>query len=295
VSHTPRVSYVVLSRNSAAYIERCLRSLDVQNVLPGGDEIWVVDNGSTDGTGEVLARFAGTRPWVHTIALDRNYGTTRSRNLAVARARGGYIAFVDSDAELPAGTIDRLIATASQSARAGIVAPRLNYPDGRLQKSVDVFPTIARKIQRRLALRQMEAAERPRAGVVEVDYAIAACWLMPRDAVDAVGPLDEAIFYAPEDVDYCIRMWAAGYRVLYDSDAIAIHHAQEISRTLIPRRAAFSHAAGLVYLFRKHRYGFGRARLYRRINRLRGSAPVGALANFSEGEPAPVERARRIT
>src|SRR6187549_3301394 len=65
MSATPRVSYVVLSRNSAAYIERCLGSLDVQNVLPGGDEIWVVDNGSTDGTGEVLARFAGTRPWVH--------------------------------------------------------------------------------------------------------------------------------------------------------------------------------------------------------------------------------------
>ena len=158
MSHTPRVSYVVLSRNSAAYIERCLRSLDAQNVLPGGDEIRVVDNGSTDGTGEVLARFAGTRPWVHTITLDRNYGTTRSRNLAVARARGGYIAFVDSDAELPPGTIDRLIATANRSARAGIVAPRLNYPDGRLQKSVDVFPTIGRKIQRRLALRQMEAA-----------------------------------------------------------------------------------------------------------------------------------------
>jgi GT2 family glycosyltransferase len=267
MSHTPRVSYVVLSHNSAAYIERCLRSLDAQHVLPGGDEIWVVDNGSTDGTGEVLARFARTRPWVHSIPLDRNHGTTQSRNLAVARAGGGYIAFVDSDAELPLGTIDRLIATANRTLRTGIVAPRLNYPDGRLQKSVDVFPTIARKIQRRLALRHMEAAERPRAGVVEVDYAIAACWLMPREAVKAVGQLDEAIFYAPEDVDYCIRMWAAGYRVLYDSDTAAIHHAQEISRTLIPRRAAWRHAAGLLYLFRKHRYALGRTGLYRRIGR----------------------------
>ena len=295
MSQTPRVSYVVLSRNSGAYIERCLRSLDAQNVLPGGDEIWVVDNGSTDGTREVLARFAHGRPWVHTISLDRNYGTTKSRNQAVARARGRYIAFVDSDAELPRGTIDRLIATADRTPRAGIVAPRLNYADGRLQKSVDVFPTVARKIQRRVALRQMEAAERPRAGVSDVDYAIAACWLMPRAAVEAVGLLDEAIFYAPEDVDYCIRMWAAGYRVLYDSDAVAVHHAQEISRTLLPRRAAWSHIAGLAYLFRKHRYGFGRARLYRRINRLHGSVPVTALANPSEGEPAPVERARRTT
>jgi GT2 family glycosyltransferase len=267
MAHTPRVSYVVLSRNSAAYIERCLRSLEAQNVVAGGDEIWVVDNGSTDGTGEVVARFAEVKPWVQTIALDRNYGTTRSRNMAVARARGRYIAFVDSDAELPPGTIDRLILTATRVACPGIVAPRLNYPDGRLQKSVDVFPTIARKVQRRLTLRQMEAAERPRAGVLEVDYAIAACWLMPRAAVDAVGPLDEAIFYAPEDVDYCIRMWAAGYSVLYDGDTSAIHHAQEISRTLLPGRAAWSHMSGLAYLFRKHRYAFGRDRLYRRINR----------------------------
>src|SRR5215216_612336 len=138
MSQTPRVSYVVLSRNSGAYIERCLRSLDAQNVLPGGDEICVVDNGSTDGTRDVLARFAQGRPWVHAIALDRNYGTTKSRNQAVARARGRYIAFVDSDAELPRGTIDRLIATADRTPRAGIVAPRLNYADGRLQKSVDV-------------------------------------------------------------------------------------------------------------------------------------------------------------
>lgn len=278
MSHTPRVSYIVLSRNSAGYIERCLRSLDAQQVVPGTDEIWVVDNGSIDGTRDVLARLARDRPWVHTITLDRNYGTTRSRNLAVARACGRYIAFIDSDAELPPGTIDSLIATASRSARAGIVAPRLNYPDGRLQKSVDVFPTIARKIQRRLALRRMEAAEKPAVGVIDVDYAIAACWLMPREPVDAVGPLDEAIFYAPEDVDYCIRMWSAGYRVLYDSNTVAIHHAQEISRTLIPRRAALSHAAGLVYLFRKHGYAFGRAGLYRRIRRFAhvetGSVPA---------------------
>lgn len=270
----PRVSFVVLCRNSAAYIERCIRSLDRQSPQEHADEIIVVDNGSSDRTVATITALAASRPWLTLVALDRNYGTTRSRNIGVTHAVGRYIAFVDSDAELPPGTADRLIATAAATPRAGIVAPRLNYPDGRLQLSVDVFPTVTRKVQRRLALRKIEAAEQPRAGVHDVDYAIAACWLMPRAVVDRVGPLDEAIFYAPEDVDYCIRVWAAGFRVLYDGDAVAIHHAQEISRTLVPSRAALSHAAGLVYLFRKHRYAVARRALYRRIGRFERGAPA---------------------
>jgi GT2 family glycosyltransferase len=280
----PRVSYVVLCRNSAAYIERCLRSLEAQAARPGTDEIWLVDNGSTDRTVSIVLEYAREKPWIQLVALDANHGTTRPRNLGVARARGRFIAFVDSDAELPPGTADRLVETALHAPRAGLVAPRLNYPDGRLQMSVDVFPTVTRKVQRRFALRRIEAAAAATRGVREVDYAISACWLMPRRVVDEVGPLDEAIFYSPEDVDYCIRIWGAGYRVLYDGEAVAIHHAQEISRTLIPRRAAWSHAAGLLYLFRKHRYAFGRGALYRRIGRF---GPTGdAVGRLTRVRPA---------
>ena len=50
-----------------------------------------------------------------------------------------------------------------------------------------------------------------------VDYAISAFWLLRRDVLEAVGLLDEEIFSRPEDVDYCLRVWKAGYTVVYDS------------------------------------------------------------------------------
>lgn len=262
-----RVSSIVLCFNAARHIKRCVESL-LKDPSAAHDEVWLVDNGSTDDSAEILTflqhRFPGR---VHIISLDRNYGTTASRNRGLRAARGRYIAIVDADAELPSGSMDRLIARVEGEPRAGIVAPRLTYPDGRFQLSVDLFPAIPRKLHRILRLRALEASAPQHSGLHEVDYAISACWLLKRETVEAVGLFDEAIFYSPEDVDYCIRVWAAGYRVLYDPAITAIHHAQELSRSLIPKRIAFSHLSGLAYLYRKHRFWLRRAALYHRIGR----------------------------
>ncbi|MCK4486712.1 MAG: hypothetical protein KAU38_08130 [Desulfobacterales bacterium] len=72
--------------------------------------------------------------------------------------------------------------------------------------------------------------------------------------LQVIGLLDEKIFYAPEDVDYCLRTWRVGYKVLYDSRVSAIHHAREISRGIRINRATISHIKGLLYYFMKHKY-----------------------------------------
>jgi len=73
-----------------------------------------------------------------------------------------------------------------------------------------------------------------------------------------VGLLDEKIFYSPEDVDYCIRVWKAGFDIRYLPKYEIIHDAQEISRAKGIRINFFtlSHIKGLLYLFLKHRYLF---------------------------------------
>jgi len=251
----PRISFVVLSHNSTRVLERCVDSLVAQSDY-GQDEIWVVENGSTDGSVDLLKSLAGRyQGVVHPLYLERNHGTTVSRNMALERARGRYVAIVDSDVQVPPQTVLPLLARLNLDLSVGLVAPRLMYPDGRLQLSVDTFPTLPHKVKRLVALRDMERrfsfAER-RTDAREVDYAIAAFWLLRRDVIDRVGLLDERIFYAPEDVDYCLRIWKAGYRVLYDPTVYAIHDAQEISRTLPWRRASINHARGLGYYFTKH-------------------------------------------
>jgi GT2 family glycosyltransferase len=266
-----RVSAVVLSYNSARYIESCVRAIAAQQAPDEPDELWVVENGSTDGSVEILRglepEFAG---FLRVIYMDRNTGTTASRNRALQEARGRYVAIVDSDVTVPPGAFTRLIECLDRTPGCGLVAPKLVYPSGRYQLSTDQFPTLARKIRRFLGLKAMERSAEAAGPPTEpcfVDYAISAFWLLPREVVEKVGPLDERIFYSPEDVDYCLRIWNAGRSILYDPTVTAVHDAQEISRGFRLRRATFSHAFGLLYLFLKHRYAFGLRRLYRRIGR----------------------------
>jgi len=268
-----RISAIILSFNSEAHIERCLLSLIAGlNGTAEPDEIWVIDNGSIDRTPTILRRFEEDFPRVMRVIYHTyNLGTTISRNLALRRATGRYLMVMDSDViELPRKTIDTLIEFLGMDRTCGIAVPRLIYPDGRFQLSTDVFPTIPRKLQRFFRLRAIEAVvgqTTPPSEIGSVDYAISALWLLRRDVLERVGVFDERIFYSPEDVDYCLRVWKAGLRVVYVPSVHAVHDAREISRGFKRPRFTVSHAQGLLYLFAKHRYGLSRKRLYRRIGR----------------------------
>ena len=269
-----RVSAIVLSLNSRRFIDVCVRSLaEACSASKKPDELWVVDNGSTDGTVEVLRRLEREfHGFLRVIYLEQNLGTTISRNLALSRVSGRYIVIADSDTKVSVGSLEQLIARVDADVGVGIVAPKLEFPDGQFQLSTDVFPTLPHKLKRWMALRFMErrvAFDFNEARTV--DYAISAFWLMRRDVVERVGGFDERIFYAPEDVDYCLRVWSAGYTVLYDPSVRVIHDAREISRGLPLSSFSWSHLRGLLYLFRKHRYSLGRRRLYRRLHQARDS------------------------
>ena len=102
-----------------------------------------------------------------------------------------------------------------------------------------------------------------------VDCAISAFWMMPAHVQEEVGLLDEKIFYSPEDIDYCIRVWKAGYRIDYLPGVSMVHDAQEISRAKGFTINAFtlSHAKGLIYLFFKHKYFLSAKALRSKIER----------------------------
>jgi len=265
------VSAVVLSFNSKRYLETCIRSL-VHSYDDCGiaGEILVVENGSRDGSVEILKRLqAEVGERLSVTYLPENTGTTRSRNAALRLARGQSVLILDSDAYMNATALRAMLEYQGEHPKVGLVAPRLVYPSGRFQLSVDAFPTVLRKIQRFLSLREIEAREPP-AAAGAVDYAISACWLLSGKAIAATGLLDERIFYSPEDVDYCIRVWKAGYQVHYFPEVSVVHDAQEISRPkgLGINRYTIRHAKGLLYLFAKHRYGVSLSGLYRRVGRL---------------------------
>jgi GT2 family glycosyltransferase len=263
-------SVVILSFNSQRTINRCLDTLvSTLNSYDEQSEIIVVENGSSDSSLEMLKIKVAEYPDViKPIFFPQNTGTTLSRNAALEVSTGRYVLVLDSDAYIEKEALDTLVEYLNANPKVGMVAPKLFYDDGRFQKSVDVFPTLKRKAERFFALNKMQANENHEEyKSTDVDYAISACWLLKRDAVDAVGGFDENIFYSPEDVDYCMQVWQAGYQIHYVPTANVIHDAQELSRGFKISKFHFSHLGGLFYLFKKYGYFFGLKGLYRKLGR----------------------------
>lgn len=108
----PLLTYIVPVYNTAAYLPRCLQSIIDQPVAADDCEILVVDDGSTDGSRDVVERFAREYPQVRLLSQP-NAGVSAARNLALDNASGRYVAFVDSDDYLEDGAaaamLDRVV------------------------------------------------------------------------------------------------------------------------------------------------------------------------------------------
>ncbi|MEN8140603.1 MAG: glycosyltransferase family 2 protein [Thermodesulfobacteriota bacterium] len=261
------ISFVILTWNSERHIENCLAAI-LAHVE--GDfspyEIFVVDNGSNDKTREIIDHFRGVYPEiVKPIYLKTNTGTTYSRNMALKQASGDYVVVLDSDVVVCPSFLEVLVGAINDSPDIGMVVPKMIYADGRFQKSTDSFPTLTSKLWRYFFLKKMEETggqECLSGQNIEVDYAISAFWLLKKDVVARVGLLDENIFYAPEDVDYCLRVWKAGFKIVYVAGCEIVHDAQEISRGFRVNKALWEHIKGLAYYFLKHKYCFVRPKFH---------------------------------
>lgn len=251
----PVVSIVILTWNSRALLAACLEALPAATAsIP--TEVIVVDNGSRDGTAELLARHHG----LVTITNATNRGVAPARNQGLRRARGEMVALLDVDTVPAPGSFATLVARLRAAPRVGLVGPKLVAPDGTLQYSCRRFPTLADKLLRRLPARcgaavtdDVELRWWDHAGVRPVDYVIGACQLIRKTALDEVGLLDERIFYGPEDVDLCLRLHRAGWGVEYVPEAVVVHLERRVTRRLLSA-LTMRHVYGLGYFFWKHGY-----------------------------------------
>jgi N-acetylglucosaminyl-diphospho-decaprenol L-rhamnosyltransferase len=218
----PDVSVVVVSYNALPWLERCLESVR-------GVETIVVDNGSTDGTVTLVReRFQEVQ-----LVEQGNRGLAAGWNVGLQRTNSRFVLILNADAWLTEGSLERLVAFAEQHPDAAVVGPRLLNPDGTLQRSVRGFPTLWRLATEYLFLRKLAPGSQLLNGfyaggfahdeVREADFVMGACMLVRREAVDAVGPLDESFFLFAEETDWCYRFVQAGWKVLFFPGAECVH------------------------------------------------------------------------
>lgn len=256
-----KLSFVILTWNSEQTIGNCLTRIAM--VCGGqeiGHEVFVVDNGSSDATLGIVEENAKRMP-ICLIRLPKNMGTTRTRNAALLKCGGDIICVMDSDAAFLDGNLRTLLETIRNDPSIGILAPKLLFSDRTVQSSVRRFPSMLGKLRKIPAIvfrRKVPEDDSypgfPFDALTDVDCAISACWFFRRDLLNTVGYLDERIFYSPEDVDFCIRTWKAGRRVVFYPNFTVLHHVQRITHRNFLSRIAASHLLGLLYYFLKHRY-----------------------------------------
>jgi GT2 family glycosyltransferase len=229
MAERPIVSAIVVSHGTRELTLRAVRSL--LEFLPEPSDVWVVDNGSADGTPAAIRE---QYPTVNLIELSENLGFGRANNVALQRARGRFLLLLNSDARLVDRTmIDKLLSWMQREADLGVVGPRLEDADGRTEHSARSFPSLAREIVRRWGLYVVV----PRAVVgrwllgdfwapsepVRVDWITGACMAVRREVYEQVGGFDERIFMYGEEMEWALRVAGAGWGVLYDPTVSVVH------------------------------------------------------------------------
>ena len=218
------LTFILVNWNTKDLILEALRS--IFHTVHGYEfEVVVVDNGSGDGSPEVIRE---TFPQTHLILNERNLGFARAANQALAKTTGGYVFLVNSDARVKEGTVHALVTFMEDNPDVGIAGGQLINEDGSRQNSIAPFPSLATELINKRLLRIFFSRRYPGkegncSSPIDVESVVGACIVVRRRAVEEVGELDEGYFFFMEETDWCFRMKNKGWRVCFVPHAQVLH------------------------------------------------------------------------
>ena len=251
----PAVSVIIVSYKVRYYIEQCLNS--VLRSVPDA-QILVVDNKSDDGSVEFLReRF----PQAEIIANDYNAGFGKANNMALAKAAGKYVLFLNPDTVVAERTVPGCIGYMDEHPDVGAVGVRMQYGDGRFAlESRRSLPTPSVSFWHMIGFGRMFPRSRKfaRYHLTYLDPAqdcpievISGAYMFVRKGVlDRIGGFDEAFFMYGEDIDLSYRIMQAGYVNHYLPLPI-LHYKGESTIKTSYRYAKVFYDAMLIF-FNKH-------------------------------------------
>ena len=253
---SPGLSVIILSWNVRDLLRACLASLPLADPQV---EIIVVEAASGDGSAEMVrVEF----PSVNLIASAENLGYTRGNNLGLRAARGRYLLILNPDTEIMGDALAQMLAYMDAHPTVGLLGPQMLYPDGTVQSTRRRFPMLAtsffesiwlQPIAPRSLLDHYYARDLADDAVAEVDWVVGAALLVRREAYEQVGGLDEGFFMYSEELDWCRRMKAAGWQVVYFPPARLVHHEAK-SSAQVPAATHIRFNTSKVRYYRKY-YG----------------------------------------
>jgi N-acetylglucosaminyl-diphospho-decaprenol L-rhamnosyltransferase len=242
LSLLPLLSVIIVAYKSRDEIAACLRSLPrelTRAQRPRGEvEVVVVDNSA--GGPESVAEILRTQfPWVTYVGAERNLGFGRANNLGYARTRGEYVLFLNPDTVCNEAALTQCVARLEEDVEIGLISPRLVTADGTMDLACRrSIPTLWDGFCRASGLAGafprsplfagynltfLPEGESYDVGAINGAFMMGARWLFAEKVAEGGQVFDERFFMYGDDLDLCIRVNEAGFRVVYDGSVQIIH------------------------------------------------------------------------
>ena len=238
-----KVSIIILSFNTKELLRNCLES------LKDNQEIIVVDNGSTDGSPQMVE---GEFPKVKLIKNQKNLGFGAGNNQALRQAQGEYILLLNSDTLVKNNAPLKMAEFLAKHPGVGVVGCKLLNPDGGPQPSAGPFPNLWVSAIMLFAEHWLGDLVRSSfAQTKEVDWVMGAALMIRREVIKKAGLMDEGIFMYMDEVEWCYRIKKAGFKVMFYPGAEIVHLFTGSSKTG-RQDPILNIYRGLLYFYQKH-------------------------------------------
>ena len=245
---SPRVALLILNWNDLRNTVETLTS--VRGLAYPNFELWVVDNGSTDGSREPIAE---QFPEVHLVSSPENLGVAGGRNFGLeailSRDQADYVLILDNDVAVEARLLDKLVAAAEAQTEVGIVGPIIYYySDPRRIWSAGasiVFREVTAKSPAKNRLEQEERGE----GIERVDCITGCCMLVKRQVFETIGRFNPQYFMVGNESEFCYRAAKRGFASAVVTHAKLWHKVSaSTGGGYTPARAYFTGRSTILFL-----------------------------------------------
>lgn len=229
------LTLIILTYNSQFWLKKTLSTLKdfYLDKTKYTVKTIVVDNNSSDETMPMVRR---SFRWVETIELPGNLGFAAGNNVALKKIESRYVMLLNSDMELtPDSNLDTLIEYMDQHDRVGIVSPRVEFTNGKIDPAshrgeptpwaaITYFTKLESLFPQSRTFGQYHQFYKDLTSVHPIEACSGAAMMVRNDAIKKVGLLDERFFMYAEDLDWCRRFREAGYAIIYNPEVKIIHH-----------------------------------------------------------------------
>jgi len=247
ISAPPRVAIIILNWNNYKYTSVCLRT--IENLEYPNYQVILVDNGSTDGSGERLEYEFSKYIFIRNKI---NLGFAGGNNIAIKYAitnKYDYVLLLNNDTRvINPRFLNEMVNYAETNSKTGVVGPKIFKSESELQKSILRFPTLSSAVHYRL----VKSRKNNYNEINEVESLSGCCVLVRRSVIEDVGLLDENLFLYAEETEWFYRIRKHGWKVIFLPVESILHYGAQTTSLIQSKDIYVMKRSNFVYILAKH-------------------------------------------